>query len=71
MGEDQSVRFCWSCGNKLSGNHYVRMSVPKWSGDDCTRILHKECAKRYENDEPQKQSHNEYLHELETDGIDD
>lgn len=34
------VRFCWHCGNKLRGNHFVEVMV-----DELPRIVHKECAK--------------------------
>jgi hypothetical protein len=34
------VRFCWHCGRKLWGNHYVEMVI-----DGHSRVLHKFCAK--------------------------
>ena len=37
------VRFCWICGKKLYGNHHLEKSIPKLTGDDITRILHKQC----------------------------
>lgn len=39
------VRFCWYCGNKLWGNHFVEAEV-----DGHKRILHKRCYKDMEND---------------------
>lgn len=39
--EKQKVRFCWECGNRLRGNHYV---IKRIDGND--RILHKRCAEK-------------------------
>jgi hypothetical protein len=33
------VRFCWECGNKLRGNHFIEKEV-----EGHMRILHKSCA---------------------------
>lgn len=37
------VKFCWECGQKLWGNHFVEKLV-----EGHYRILHKQCAKRLE-----------------------
>jgi len=37
------IRFCWECGRKLWGNHYVEMEI-----DGHKRILHKTCGKLYQ-----------------------
>jgi hypothetical protein len=34
------VRFCWHCGNKLRGNHFVEVEIEGYP-----RILHKACEK--------------------------
>ena len=41
---------CWICGTKLQGNHHVEKSVPKWSGDEIPRVIHKSCAKKYDDE---------------------
>lgn len=48
------VGYCWSCGRKLQGDHHIEKPVPKWSGDDIPRILHKSCAKSYDDGENQR-----------------
>jgi len=48
MEDKPRVRFCWYCGKKLWANRHVERSVPKWSGDDLTRILHKHCSDIYD-----------------------
>lgn len=42
------VIFCWECSGKLEGNHHIEKPVPRWSGDDVPRILHKSCSKKYD-----------------------
>lgn len=36
------VRWCWSCGRKLWGNHHVEKMI-----DGHPRILHETCGKLY------------------------
>jgi len=42
------VKFCWACGRKLCGNHYVDKVIPRWTNDNLPRILHKQCGKWYD-----------------------
>jgi hypothetical protein len=37
------VRFCWECGKKLRGNHFIEVEI-----DGHKRILHKACIEVYE-----------------------
>ena len=41
------VRFCWSCGRKLRGNHFVEKEI-----DGHKRILHKTCAETFDKPLP-------------------
>lgn len=50
MNEKPRIGYCWCCGNKLQGDHHIEKPVPKWSGDDIPRILHKTCAKSYDDE---------------------
>ncbi len=52
--------YCWNCSGKLQGDHHVEKPVPKWSGDDIPRILHKSCGKSY--DEGNSQHHDVETH---------
>ncbi len=40
----RNVRFCWSCGKKLWGNHKEELTI-----DGYSKILHKDCAKKIKN----------------------
>ncbi len=42
--------FCWHCSGKLQGDHHIEKPVPQWSGDEIPRILHKNCAKSYDEE---------------------
>lgn len=35
------VHFCWSCGNKLRGNHFIAMEIEGY-----LHIMHKSCAEK-------------------------
>lgn len=48
--EKPRVNFCWICDRKLQGNHFVEKNIPKLSGDDIPRILHKQCYRDYLKD---------------------
>ena len=53
MKDKPRVRFCWSCGRQLYGNHHIEMLILRWSGDKIPRILHKQCGKAYDDGEDQ------------------
>ena len=38
------VKFCWECGKKLWGNHFVEENI-----DGYSRILHKRCKEYRES----------------------
>jgi len=40
MSEKHKVKFCWHCGRKLQGNHFVEYVI-----DGHARILHKQCLR--------------------------
>ena len=42
--------FCWYCSGKLQGDHHIEKPVPQWSGDEIPRILHKTCARSYDEE---------------------
>ena len=44
------INYCWHCSEKLQGDHHIEKPVPKWSGDEIPRILHKSCAKSYDDE---------------------
>jgi hypothetical protein len=44
--EKPRVRFCWECGRKLWGNHFVEAKV-----EGHMRILHKKCFKERQRSE--------------------
>jgi len=46
MTKKPRVRFCWECGRKLRGNHFVEREV-----GGHIRILHKECSRLLEKGE--------------------
>lgn len=50
MSEKPRISWCWRCGGKLQGEHHVEKPVPKWSGDEIPRILHKCCANSYDDE---------------------
>jgi len=46
MGKKPRIRFCWLCGRKLRGNHFVETVI-----DEHPRIMHKACAKWAEREQ--------------------
>lgn len=58
--EKPRTNFCWHCSGKLQGDHHIEKPVPKWSGDDIPRILHKSCGESY--DEGNNQSYDVETH---------
>jgi len=42
MTNKPRVQFCWECGRKLWGNHFVEIEV-----DGFLRIMHKSCGRKY------------------------
>ena len=50
MGSKPRIGWCWHCQGKLQDDHHIEKPVPKWSGDDIPRILHKCCAKSYDDE---------------------
>lgn len=42
MTNKPRIRFCWECGRKLWGNHFVEIGV-----DGFLRIMHKSCGRKY------------------------
>ena len=54
------TQICWHCSGKLQNDHHIEKPVPKWSGDDIPRILHKCCGKSY--DEGNNQSYDVGTH---------
>lgn len=58
--DNPRVEYCWSCGKKLALPYFTEKTVPKWSGDDIPRILHKSCGKSY--DEGNSQHHDVEVH---------